>query len=262
MQTTSLKPLTGLRVLVTRPVDAADKLSERLSALGAHTIQVPMIAIVPPVNTMPLDTAVVHLSQYDWVIFTSAYGVKFMTKRMAELKVAPERLNKVKVAAIGPATAAAVERVAKKPEYVPKEFLSERIVEGLGDLERKRVLLPRADIASKQLPSLLRERGAFVDEVVSYQTTIPEDLTAERMNAIFAQGVNMVTFTSPSTVRNFAKVLSRDRLGSFMGNIRVACIGPVTADAANELGMHVDIVANIHTVDALVEAIVDEIGTV
>ena len=155
MQATSLKPLSGVRILVTRPIEQAEVLAEKLRGLGATTIELPTIQIVPPSSSRAFDTAASSLGDYDWVIFTSVYGVRFFTKRMAELGIPIPLLKKVKVAAIGPATAAEVERSGKTPDYMPDEFLSEKIVEGLGEVKGKRILLPRADIASKRLPSLL-----------------------------------------------------------------------------------------------------------
>ncbi len=262
MQAASLRPLSGMRILVTRPIQQAQTLSEKLRQLGAVTVELPTIEIIPPENYVPLDRAIRTLSEFDWVIFTSVHGIQFFIRRMIELKVELEALREVQVAAIGPATATALERMVKKPDYVPNEYLSERIAEGLGEVKGKHILLPRADIASKKLPALLRERGALLEEVVAYRTVIPRDLTPERLKLILAQGVDLVTFTSPSTVRNIAQVLGEVELERFFRNVKVACIGPVTVEATKAFGLDANIVAQNHTIDALVEAIVDEIGTV
>jgi uroporphyrinogen III methyltransferase/synthase len=259
MQTTTHKPLSGLRILVTRPEEQARALSGRLSRLGAATIQVPTIKILPTEDNEAFDKAVTGVTSYDWVIFTSVHGVHFFTERMQALKVPREIIENVRVAAIGPSTATALELAIKKPDYVPKQYLSEKILEGLGDVNGKRVLLPRADIASKTLPAALRARGALVDELTAYRTVVPPELTSERLNSILAGGLDLVTFTSPSTVRNLAEIVGHRELASLLGRVKVACIGPVTEKAANELGIAVDIVAKAHTIDALVEAIVDEI---
>jgi uroporphyrinogen III methyltransferase/synthase len=261
MQATSIKPLSRVRILVTRPTGQAQTLSEKLRELGATTIELPTIQIVRPENTDSMDTALMSLRNYDWVIFTSVHGIQFFMKRMGELKVAPETFKMVRVAAIGPATAAALELAVKKPDFIPQKYLSEKIVDGLGDVKGKRILLPRADIASNKLPALLRERGAAVDEVVAYWTIIPRELTPERLKSVFAEGVDLVTFTSPSTIRSLAAVMGGEQLEQFLRKVKVACIGPVTLEAAKELGIDVDIVAETHTIDALVKAIVDEIGT-
>lgn len=262
MQAISLRPLSGVRVLITRPIGQASVLSDKLRHFGATTVQLPTIEIVPAEDTAPLDIALRNLTEYSWIIFTSVYGVEFFAKRVAELSVPPKVLRTLRVATIGPATAKALERAIKKADYVPKQYLSEKIIEGLGDVKGKRILLPRADIASNKLPTLLRERGAFVDELVVYRTVTPNDLTMERLTSILAEGLDLVTFTSPSTIRNLAHVVGDKQLVSFMRNVKVACIGPVTVEAARGFGMKVDIVARSHTVDSLVEAIVNEIGTV
>ena len=155
------------------------------------------ITILPPESTDQLDRAVRGVGEFDWVVFTSVNGVHFFHELAKTLNVPFDRLNHVKVAAIGPATADALERLGRKPDYVPDEYLSEEIAHGLGDVKGKRILLPRADIASKKLPSLLTQRGAIVDEVVAYRTVIPDDLTPNRLKQIFAEGVDMITFTSP-----------------------------------------------------------------
>ncbi len=262
MQISSLKPLTGMRIVVTRPKELTHTLSERLRELGATIVELPTIEIIPVENTAPLDDTIRRLDEYDWLILTSVHGAQFFMGRLAALKVSLELLNGLKVATIGPATAAALERAGKTPDYIPDEYLSERIVHGLGNVRGKRILLPRADIASKKLPALLHERGALVDEIVAYRTVAPRDLTCERLKSVLDEGVDLVTFTSSSTVRNFARALGGHKLGRFLHDVKVACIGPVTVEAARELGIEVDIVAKTHTIEALVEAIVNETRSV
>ena len=262
MQTAPLQSLAGARILITRPKAENRLLSEKLRALGAVTIELPTIAIFPPTDKSLLDRSIKRLSEYDWVIFTSVHGVRFFSKRMAALGEPADRLREVKVAAIGPATAASLEKLGAKPDYVPEVFLSEQFAHGLGEVNGKRILLPRADIASGKLPALLRKRGAIVEEVVAYRTVIPDDLSWDRLQSILKQGVDVATFTSPSTVRNLAHVAGAHPLETLLKSVKVACIGPVTAEATKELGVHVDIVAPSHTINDLVEAIVNEIGTV
>ncbi|MGA3108241.1 MAG: uroporphyrinogen-III synthase [Candidatus Bathyarchaeia archaeon] len=259
---TSLKTLEGLKILITRPEKQNIPLSAKLRNLGATTIELPTITILPPNNTAPLDKSILDISQYDWVIFTSVHGVRFFSQRLKALGEPSDKLKQVKVAAIGPATAAALERLGKEADYVPTQFLSKKIAVGLGDVEGKRILLPRADIASKKLPELLRQRGAEVEEVVAYRTIIPEGLSVDRLKSVLNQGIDVVTFTSPSTVRNLAQIVGANELTVLLKGVKVACIGPVTAEATKELGIHVDIVARTHTIDNLVEAIKNDIRTV
>jgi len=262
MQTSSVKTLEGVKILITRPERQNIHISAKLRELGAITIELPTITILPPNNTAPLDKSILDISQYDWVIFTSVHGVRFFSQRLKALGEPSDKLKQVKVAAIGPATAAALEHLGKKADYVPTQFLSKKIAIGLRDVEGKRILLPRADIASKKLPELLRQRGAEVEEVVAYRTIIPEGLSADRLKSVLNQGIDVVTFTSPSTVRNLAQIVGANELTVLLKGVKVACIGPVTAEVTKELGIHVDIVARTHTIDNLVEAIKNDIRTV
>jgi uroporphyrinogen-III synthase len=259
MQASRLKTLSGMKILITRPKSQNLLLSKKLRELGATTIDLPTIAIIPAQNTDRLDQSIREISEFNWIVFTSVYGVRFFLERMVVLGVSFDKLRNLKVAAIGPATAAALDRVGKRPDYVPAEYLSEKIASGLGNLRGKRILLPRADIASKKLPELLREYGAIVEEVVAYRTVVPSDLLPDRVKSTLSQGIDVMTFTSPSTVRNLAQVIGVNELPGLLKTVKVACIGPVTAEATRELGIHVDIVAENHTINALVEAIENEI---
>jgi len=259
MQTTK-KPLLGKRIVVTRAARQAAILSKKLQDLGATTLEIPTIEIKPPSSTDPIDHAIRNLGNYDWIIFTSVHGVEWFMSRMAILKADLAVLDSVRVAAIGSATSATLEHFGRSPDYVPDEFLSERIVRGLGDLQGKKILLPRADIASKKLPLLLRDRGATVVEVTAYRTASPDELNSEKLRMTFRAGrVDIVTFTSPSTLCNFVQAFGDVDVGKYLNNVRVACIGPVTFEAAKQAGIDVNVVANPHTIDALVEAIVDDI---
>jgi uroporphyrinogen III methyltransferase/synthase len=261
MQVTNLKPLSGVKVLVTRPLLEAQTLSSQLRALGAITIELPTIEIAPPASCEQMDRAIRSLGSYDWVIFTSVNGVRSFANRMEALSVPIETLDEVHVAAIGAATASALEQNGKTADFVPSEYLSERIVPGLGDLKGKRVLLPRADIASKKLPALLRERGAMVDEVAAYRTVTPRDLTPRRLQSVLSEGLDFATFTSPSTIQILARVVGEHELRRSLEKVRIACIGPVTADAVRELGLCAEVVAENHSINGLVQAIVNEVRT-
>lgn len=257
MQITS-KPLSGMKIVVTRPKSQAGTLSEKLRSLGAVTIELPTIEIAFLQDCPELDAAIRGLKEYDWVVFTSVHGVEFFLNRMAALKIPIHELKSRKVAAIGPSTARALIDLGKNPDYVPDQFLSKRIADGMGDLNGKRILLPRADIASEALPSILREKGAMADDVVAYRTVIPPELTADKVRHVFEEGVDLVTFTSPSTIHYLSRALGENQLSNMLSGTRVACIGPATVEAAKGAGLAVDVVASTHTVDGLIEAIVND----
>jgi uroporphyrinogen III methyltransferase / synthase len=245
------KPLLGLRVLVTRPEGQSAELAGRLQELGAIPVICPTIRIVGPESFEALDRAITDLSAYDWVIFTSVNGVRFFFERLPVLGYGVEEITWPRLAAIGPATAAALAEHGLQPALVPAKYVAEAILDEIGDVAGQRILLPRADIARKALAEGLQSRGAHVDEVAAYRTVgAGQDLPAGP--------VDIATFTSPSTVRNFVGLLEaagRDA-GAYLGGARVACIGPITAQAAAAEGLPVDIEASEHTVPGLLQAVI------
>jgi uroporphyrinogen III methyltransferase/synthase len=253
-------PLEGKRVLVTRAVEQAASLSQKLRALGAEPIEFPMIKLAPPADLSPLDRAIQRLtaSQYDWVIFTSVNGVCFFCQRLRALGYEEHCWSTGKLAAIGPATAAALTKQGLKVDYMPARYLAEEIAAGIGDVRGQRILLPRADIARKPLTQELLARGALVDEVAAYRTVLANSKVAQLKELLKARRIDFITFTSASTVRNFAHLLEGSDLAQALSTTKIACIGPVTAEAAREQGIDVHIMAEEHTMNGLVEAIVEE----
>jgi uroporphyrinogen-III synthase len=244
--------LSGCRVVVTRSQDQAEELSKRLRAFGAEPILFPVIAIVPPRPNGPLDQAIARLADYDWIVFTSVNGVEHFYRRLEERWRAESRLAAVlptKIAAIGPATANALRQHGAMVNLVPAEYRAEAILDVIGDVVGQRILLPRADIARPALVDGLRAMGSEVDEVPAYRTVQGEPDSAA-FDALRA-GVDVVTFTSSSTVRNFVSLTN----GLDYGNPVVACIGPVTAATARELGLPVDVVADEYTIEGLLKAL-------
>lgn len=249
------KGLAGLRVVITRPETQSEELSERLRRAGAVPILFPVITIAPPEPGGALDQAIQHLAEYDWIVFTSVNGVHQFRTRLADVLGTPIAQSqgipgfRGKVAAIGPKTAETLQQAGIEVDVMPREYRAEAILDVLGEVRGMRILLPRADIARAELALGLRGRGAVVDEVAAYRT-----LPATPPPSAFAQlqqGVDVVTFTSSSTVRHFV-ALTRDM---DYGDPAIACIGPVTAETARQLGLHVDIVAEEYTVDGLLRAL-------
>ncbi len=237
------------RILVTRP-DGRD-LARRLTALGwdAHTI--PTVAIRPADPGGSMDDALRRLDAYDWIVVTSTAGVNAIAERMRRLEVvAPAR---ARWAAVGPATAAALREMGLRAAFVPDRYLTTAIAEGLGEVDGRRILLPRADAASPDLPDLLRRRGALVDEVVAYHTVVGPEESREPMRRLLARGIDAVIFTSGSTVRGFARLV--DDAPARLAGVLLACIGPVTARAVEALGLIPAVVAEEHTTAGLLAAV-------
>ncbi|MGB9802436.1 uroporphyrinogen-III C-methyltransferase [Desulfofundulus sp.] len=253
------KPLFGTRVLVTRSQEQASQLSQAIEALGGEALEFPTIQIVEPESYEPMDTAIARLDSYRWIIFTSVNGVRFFFARLLQQGKDVRDLKGVNLCAIGPKTREALERYALKVTYVPDEYRAEQIIAGLKDRIKpgERILLPRADIARKVLAELLSNLGAIVDEVVAYRT-IPAGTDARLVRQMLAEGkIHIITFTSSSTVRNFVKMLEEDQLPRLLQGVTVACIGPVTAHTARELGLPVHVQARRYTIEGLLEVVVE-----
>ena len=247
-----------MRVLITRPRAQANAFAEALQAIGAEPIFLPTITIRPTEDTTELDGAFSRLTDYDWLILTSASAADAVLGRMTALGVGAIPQN-LRVAAIGPKTAARLEEGGITPNFVPNKHIAEAIIPGLGLLNDRRVLLPMADIAHDTLPKAIQEAGGIAHVIAAYHT-VPAEPDPQGVAALRA-GVDVITFTSGSTVRNFltlAKNLGLDPL-HLPNNPKTACIGPKTAETVRELGLGVDIVADPHTTDGLVAQIKNEL---
>jgi uroporphyrinogen III methyltransferase/synthase len=252
-------PLLGRRVLVTRSREQASALSERLMELGADPIEFPVIQIAPPEDYSTLDEAIRRLSCYDWTIFTSVNGVKAFVGRLRAQGMDIRALGGVKLCAIGPATAAELSQYCLDVDFVPRRYVAEAIVEGIGDVEGQRILLPRADIARRALAVELAEAGAEVDDVVAYRTVLANPPGEDVRDMLLSGEIDTVTFTSSSTVRNFAAMMRDDDLTEILRGAMIACIGPITAKTATALGLRVDVVAEEYTIKGLISALVSEV---
>ena len=250
------RPLFGKRVLVTRSRTQASVLSEMLAEEGAEPVEIPTIQCLPPDDYSLVDRAISSLSRYGWVIFTSANGVEAVFGRLRVLGLDSRAFSGTKVGAIGPATASALTGYGIDADFVPSEYVSEAIVESMGDLDLKGVpvLLPRADIGRDTLAEGLSGLGAQVEQLSVYRTVMPED-SREKAVELLRGGIDLVTFTSSSTVLNLLNMLNGDR--SLLTGPLIACIGPITAKTAEDMGLRVDIVAQEYTIGGLVRAMED-----
>ncbi|MDP2496939.1 MAG: uroporphyrinogen-III synthase [Candidatus Palauibacterales bacterium] len=267
------KPLSGRRVVVTRPPGQAESMARRLRELGAEPVACPTIRIVPPEDLAALRRAARNVDEYSWIVFTSVNGVDRFAGALEHEGADPEEALAAgaRVAAIGPSTAeSVVERFRVEPDVVPDEYRAEALVlairrhaaagagtdvaaeDGGQELAGERILLPRAAEARAVLPERLEAAGAVVDEVAAYRAVPPdEEELAPVRERLQAGEIDWLTFTASSTVRNFVSLLGADP-----GGARVAAIGPITAGTARELGLTVDVVAEEYTVPGLLEALV------
>lgn len=251
-------PLAGTRILVGRARHQAGSLSASLRSLGASVIEIPFIEIRKPQSFAAMDESLKRLKTYDWLILTSANGVEAMWDRLRKLRIPRSVLKHVQIAAIGPATKKAIVKHGLKVKMVPEEYVAESVVKGLRDkVNGKRVLLVRAKVARDVIPDSLRDAGAQVDVVEAYETVVPEK-SKVRLRAVFKnkeRRPHVVTFTSSSTVRNFAELMGARATGS-LRNVQCASIGPVTSGTLRELQLPVAIEAREFTMGGLIRAIV------
>lgn len=245
--------LSGKRVLITRPRHQADGLAQSLADLGAEPVIFPVITIAPLEDNRRVDSAVSAAHAWDWVIFTSANGVSAVWDRIAALAL-EQPFTGCKIAAIGPATAQALAERGVRADLVPEEYIAEAIAEGLGDVQGQRILMLRADIARESLGQILQQRGAQVENIPVYRTVAAQP--DEQMLAELEPGMDIVTLTSASTARSFAQITA-GRDWPWLKTVVIACIGPVTADAARACGLPVAVVADEYTAGGLVQALVD-----
>ena len=285
MSATTARPLTGKRIVVTRSPESAEAMAQKLAALGAIPICLPVIDFAP-LPAPELDQALTNLSQYHWLIFTSPNAVRFFLNRLEtnhQLPIANQPINQspitnhqspinqstqstqspinpitqlpnypitqFRLAAIGQTTARLLFEKGLKVDFIPDEFTGQQLALGLGDVAGQRILLPRARIGRPEITALLRERGALVDDIALYDTitAVPDPAALAEIE----KGVDVITFTSPSSVRNFLEVGQFAKLSHSL----IACIGPSTAAEAEKQGLTADIVAGDYTIDGLITAV-------
>lgn len=247
-----MKPLQGRRILVTRRREQARSLVEALSAEGATVLEVPLIAREPPDDPAPLDAALGRLESYDWLAFTSANAVEAVAERLARLGMTLPL--EVRLASVGPATAAAIAARfhGRGADLQPDlEYRAEGLVDAFRDqeLSGRRVLLPVSNRARDTLVAGLRAQRAEVHAVIAYRTVSPPG-SEERLAQALAEGIDLVTLTSPSAVEAFEA-----SAGSRARGAPAAVIGPVTAEAARAAGLDVLVVAEPSTVEGLLASL-------
>lgn len=247
--------LAGRRVLVTRPRDQAETLARALAARGARAVLFPTIEVRPVADLSRLDRAIDTLSTYDWITFPSPNAVDIVFDRLLARRVPLSPL--LRIAAVGPGTAQAIDARGTRVDFIPSHFIGEQLGRELTPVDGLRVLLPRAARGREELAIELARRGASVDEVIVYDT-LPASVDPRDLVEL-ERGVDVATFTSPSTVENFFALLG-GRAAAVLGGASVACIGPVTAAAARAMGLTVHLEPAEHSIPGLVAALDAEDG--
>ncbi|WP_425263929.1 uroporphyrinogen-III C-methyltransferase [Thermoflavimicrobium dichotomicum] len=257
------KPLFGKRVLVTRSRSQNSELAEKIEALGGEAWEFPVIQITPPTDWEPLDRALDRLGEYDWVIFTSANGVKFFFQRLLEKKIDIRQMAKARIAAVGEKTAIALREKGLLVDVFPGEFKAEALVESLRPFIQpgQEILIPRANIARNVLPQELEQMGCHVTAVDAYETRPNIENATEIIEMLREGAIHIITFTSSSTVKNLVEGLksSCNDVIALLNQATIACIGPITASTAEKLGLRVDVIAENYTIEGLLERITKQL---
>ncbi len=252
------RPMFGKRIVVTRTRTQASELSRQLAGRGAEVLEIPTIKAVPPTNVTPLADALLELNSYDWLVFTSPTGVtkffEFFFRGFEDMR----DIGGVRIAAVGPATAAKLKELHLKVDVMPEEFVGGKIAAALAKyetVENLKFCLLRAEVATRELPQALEALGGIVDDIPCYRT-VPE--TEDRTGAaarLLEAGADWITFTSGSTVENFHARFDLPALLKQFPQIKLASIGPETSKALTALGLQSTVEAKPHTIEGLVAAL-------
>jgi len=258
MQWFEKKPLMGKRIVVTRARQQASDLVSELQAAGADCLECPTIQIQAPASWQALDLAIDKLTEYHWIVFTSVNGVRFFFKRLFERGKDVRALHHIRTACIGPVTAERLAGFGLSCDILPDTYRAESVVAAFEnqDVEAQNILLPRAKEARPILPETLTALGARVDEIAVYQTQTAQDNVAVLLDGLAAGNIDWITFTSSSTVKNFKQLIPESDFERLLDAVKIACIGPITADTAKELGFEVDVIAETYTIPGLVDALI------
>lgn len=249
-------PLAGRRVLVTRAAHQAGKLSDRLRALGAEPVEVPVLEIRPPESYHALDQALQHIREYDWLIFTSSNTVRALLDRATETALPIPAGLSAKIAAVGAATAAELESHGIPVTFVPVSYVSESLIAHFPDpISGKRILLARASIARDVIPAAFQAAGASLDVADAYRNVLPDN-APEKLRAALGGKIDAATFTSSSTVSHLAEAAAISGIRFPIQGVPAISIGPVTSQTLREHGWEPAIEADPHDIAGLMDALV------
>jgi uroporphyrinogen III methyltransferase/synthase len=250
-------PLYGKRIAITRTREQASVLRDALEELGAEVIEIPTIEIRDPSSWAPLNQAIERLGEFQYLLVTSANGVRNFVSRLKAFGRDARDLKGLTIGAIGPATAAEFAKFGISVDFVPKEYRAEGLLKALEgkDLQGMSFLIPRAKVARDLVPRVLEERGARVEVVEAYETVVPE-YTAGELEQFMTPPPDAITFTSSSTATNFTKLFSGRPIKEVLTNSVTASIGPITSDTMRELGLAVGVEAAESSIPGLVKALV------
>ncbi|PPS43354.1 uroporphyrinogen-III C-methyltransferase [Chroococcidiopsis sp. TS-821] len=250
-------PLRGKTILVTRSAGQSSDARDRLAILGANVIEMPALEIGPPSSWEDLDRAIAHIADFNWLILTSTNGVDYFFARLATQGKDARALAGVKIAVVGEKTAQSLEQQGLQPDFIPPNFIADALVEHFPEpLQGKKILFPRVETGGREV--LVKEftaKGADVVEVAAYESRCPQNISPEALKALQQQAVDVITFASSKTVKNFCQLLA-SHSGVNLDSVCIASIGPLTSKACQQHFGRVDIEASEYTLEGLTQAIV------
>ncbi|WP_096202790.1 uroporphyrinogen-III synthase [Bacillus sp. FJAT-45350] len=252
-------PLQSRRILVTRAKDQAKSFTEKIESNGGTAIEVPLITFQKPVKQEEIEQALSSLHTYDWLIFTSINGVHFFFDFLEEFNVAFEYLNDIKIAVVGTKTKEALAQYGVFPSLIPDEFVAESLSEELVKTLQagEKVLFPKGNLARDLIPRKLSKMDLELTELVIYENVIETRSKEKLQELLMNKDVDIITFTSSSTVKNFVMLLRDESWENYINQLTFACIGPIAAKTAEQYGLTPHIVASTYTIDGLIQAIID-----
>jgi uroporphyrinogen-III synthase len=249
-------PLSGKRIVVTRAREQAEQFARRLEELGARVVSLPTIDFAPVEDTSALDRALATWDSFDWLILTSQNAVRFVSQRARELGITFSTNDKPHVAAVGPETARTAAGEGFTVNHVTGVFRGAQLAKELGPLLRgQRVLLPRSDLASQELPQSLAAYGAILTDVVAYRTLAPRPSSGEALEVIRKRQVDAVAFASPSAFRNFVEILGEQESRELAEIAAFVTVGPTTSQAVRAAGIRVAAEAKESTMESLLQTL-------
>lgn len=267
----SYSPLAGQTVLVTRAAEQSSQFSLMLQQQGARVIEMPALEIIPPLSWKALDHAIEKISSFDWLIFTSANGIKFFFQRLETLGKDVRDLAGIKLAVVGRKTAYVLKRYGLKADFIPPDFVANSLVENFPEsLDNKNILFPRVETGGRDfLVKKLKQQGAQVSEIATYQSKCPDKINDKAWEVLQQGKVNIITFSSSKTVRNFHDLIcqqlesgTQKKISSILEKVIIASIGPQTSKTCYELLGKIDIEAKEYTLEGLTKALVTKIENV
>lgn len=252
----TLMTLKNTKVIVTRSREQVSQLAHYLQLRGAEVMEFATIQISPPESFAELDRALTELASYDWLLFTSQNAVLYFQERLQYLGITMEKNSRLKIACVGAATADRVCHMGLKVDLLPTQYVAEGLISAMDarGVRNNKILFPRALEARAYVVDQLVARGCTVDLVEAYQNILPK-ISSAACQKIFVEGkADWITFASSSAVVNFREIVGKDHVVSYLQNIKIACIGPITAKTLQNFGLKVAAQPQRHTLQAMVDA--------